>query len=178
MYRQAAQDGGVRFYIGFSCIKYSLASILLFYYRNEVLRWQVPQTILLYRRDEVHVSHVPLLYGIMVGYGSESVTTLGSGFLGKIPRARNPRGTRARTKVQLVTACSYPLPGPATPPRPILDSARSGLSKIGLGGLAAAGFSFAGGLYGETFIFLTPTPRPGRPGGTLRLCRRPGQCCC
>ena len=39
---------------------------------------------------------------------------------------------------------------------------------MALGGLAAAGFSFAGGLYGETFIILTPTPQPGRPGGTLR----------
>ena len=99
MYRQAAQDGAVRFYMGFSYIKYSLASILLFYYRNEVLRWQVPQTILFYHRDEVRVPQVPHLYGILVGYGSESVATLDSDFLKKIPRARNPRGTRARTKV-------------------------------------------------------------------------------
>ena len=40
---------------------------------------------------------------------------------------------------------------------------------MALGGLAPAGFSFAGGLYEETFIFLTPTPQPGRLGGTLRI---------
>ena len=39
---------------------------------------------------------------------------------------------------------------------------------MALGSVAAAGFSFAGGLYGETFIILTPTPQPGRPSGTLR----------
>ena len=43
----------VRAYMGFFDIKYSLANILLFYYRTEVLRWQVPQTILFYHRDEV-----------------------------------------------------------------------------------------------------------------------------
>ena len=99
VYRQAAQDGAVRAYMGFSYIKYSLASIRLFYYRTEVLRWQVPLNILFYYRDKVHVPQVPRLYGILVGYGSESVTTLYSDFLWKIPRARNPRGTRARTKV-------------------------------------------------------------------------------
>jgi hypothetical protein len=48
--------------MGFSYIKYSLASILLFYYRTEVLRWQIPQTILFYHRDEVQVPKVPLMY--------------------------------------------------------------------------------------------------------------------
>ena len=91
----------VRAYIGFSHIKYSLASILLFYYTNGVLRWQVPQTILFYHRDEVQVPQVPHLYGILVGYGSESVTTLDCDVLRKIPRARNPRGTRARTQSNL-----------------------------------------------------------------------------
>ena len=70
--------------------------------------------------------------------------------------------------MQLVTACSYPLPGPATLPSANLDLARSGLAKMALGSVAAAGFSFAGGLYGETFIFLTAIPQPGRPSGTLR----------
>ena len=86
--------------MGFSCIEYSLASKLLFYYGKEVLRWQVPQTILFYHRDEVQVTQVPILYEILVGYGSESVTTLDSDSLRKIPRARNPRGTHhVRTKV-------------------------------------------------------------------------------
>ena len=34
---------------------------------------------------------------------------------------------------------------------------------MALGGVAAAGFSFAGGLYGETFIIITPTPGLGGP---------------
>jgi hypothetical protein len=38
---------------------------------------------------------------------------------------------------------------------------------MALGTVAAAGSSFAGGLYGGTFIFLTPNPGPRRPGGTL-----------
>ena len=70
--------------------------------------------------------------------------------------------------MQLVTACSYPVPASATPPRDNLDSARSGLAKMALASVYAAVLNFAGGLYGETFIFLTPTPGPGRPGGTLR----------
>ena len=40
---------------------------------------------------------------------------------------------------------------------------------MALGAVAAAGFSFAGGLYGKTLIFLTAIPQPGRPSGTLRL---------
>ena len=40
---------------------------------------------------------------------------------------------------------------------------------MALATVAGPGFSFAGGLYGRTFIFLTPTPGPGRPGGTLGL---------
>jgi hypothetical protein len=48
-----------------------------------------------------------------------------------------------------------------------IDSARSGLSKLAPVTVAAASFSFAGGLYGWTFIFLTPTPGPRWPGGTL-----------
>ena len=39
VYRWGAHDGAVRAYMGFSYITYSLASILLFYYRTEVLRW-------------------------------------------------------------------------------------------------------------------------------------------
>jgi hypothetical protein len=64
------------------------------------------------------------------------------------------------------------MPGPATAPSTNLDSARSsGLAKMVLGAVAAAGFSFAGGLYGRTFIFLTPTPGPaGRPGGRYTHC--------
>ena len=80
VYRWSAQDGAVRAYMGFSYIKYSLANILLFYYRTKVLRWHVPQTILFYHRDEIQVPHVPRLYGMLVGYGSESVTTLDSDF--------------------------------------------------------------------------------------------------
>jgi hypothetical protein len=128
VYRQVARDGAVGFSMGSSYIKHSLASILLFYYRDDILRWQVPQTILFYQRDEVQVPQVPHLYGMLVGYGSESVTVLDSDILGKIPRARNPRGTRARTKVQLVTASSYPVPASANPPTALFDSARSGLS--------------------------------------------------
>ena len=64
------------------------------------------------------------------------------------------------------------MPAGATLARAILDSARSGLSKIALATGAAAVFSFDGGLYGGTFIFLRPTPDPGRSGGTLLHFRR------
>ena len=93
--------------MGFSYIKYSLANILLFYYRTEVLRWQVPQSILFYHRDEVQVPQVPRLYGILVGYGSEFVTTLDSDFWRKIPRARNPRGTQDPGKDSIFTAGDF-----------------------------------------------------------------------
>ena len=96
--------------MGFSYIKYSLANILLFYYRTEVLRWQVPQSILFYHRDEVQVPQVPHLYGILVGYGSESVTTLDSDFGRKIPRARNPRGTQDPGKKQYFYCRSLEVP--------------------------------------------------------------------
>ena len=55
------------------------------------------------------------------------------------------------------------MPAGATVPRANLDSARSGLSKMVLGAVYAAVLNFAGGLYGETFIFLTPTPGLGGP---------------
>ena len=61
----------LRAYTRFSYIKYSLASILLFYYRTKVLRWQVPQTILFQHKAGVEVPQVPLMYGILVGYGSK-----------------------------------------------------------------------------------------------------------
>jgi hypothetical protein len=98
MYRWSAQDGAVhvRTYMGFSYIKYSLANILLFHYRTEVLRWQVPQSILFYHRDEVRVPQAPLVYGILVGYGSKSSTTLDSDCLRKIPHARGARAREAR----------------------------------------------------------------------------------
>jgi hypothetical protein len=99
MYRWSAQDGAVRTYMGFSYIKYSLANILLFHYRTEVLRWQVPQSILFYHRDEVRVPQAPLVYGILVGYGSKSSTTLDSDCLRKIPHARGARARRAADPV-------------------------------------------------------------------------------
>jgi hypothetical protein len=67
-------------------IKVSLTSIILFHCRTEVLRWQVPQIILFYHRDEVQVPQVHRLYGILVGYGSESVTILDRN-LGRAARA-------------------------------------------------------------------------------------------
>jgi hypothetical protein len=40
------------------------------------------------------VPQVPLLYGILVGYGSKPLATLDGDFLRKIPRARRAREAR------------------------------------------------------------------------------------
>jgi hypothetical protein len=96
----------VRDYMEFPYIKYSLANILLFYYRTEVLRWHVPQTILFYHRDEVQVPQVPLMYTILVGYGSKSSTTLDRDLLREIPHARRACARRAADPVWLAPRCS------------------------------------------------------------------------
>jgi hypothetical protein len=83
--------------MGFSDIKYSLASILLFTIEPRYVGVRSLIPYYFYHRDEVQVPYVHLMYGILVhvGYGPKLSTTLDTDVSRKIPHVRRALARRA-----------------------------------------------------------------------------------